>query len=146
MMDKRFLESFLRLNNISVNAPAAEVEAALTRANWPKEEIQEALLTRARDDGAALTLPKLNHGQAFRPDMELPSERLSSLLGIDVIVDPTALRLSATTHEHFAEMRRKVLSWLAAGATAILIAAAIGIAFAYFFEIWPFYTHTESII
>lgn len=145
MMDKRFLESFLRLNNISANAPAAEVEAVLTRANWPKEEIQEALLTRS-GAGATTTRSLFNHGQTFRPDMQWPSAQISSLLGIDVIVDPHALRLSATTHERFAQMAQRTLSWLATGVTAALIATGIGVALAYFFKIGPFYTHTGSSI
>lgn len=47
MTDKRFVESFLRLNNVGADAPTAEIKKVLAQAHWPPEEIEEALLVRS---------------------------------------------------------------------------------------------------
>ncbi len=144
MLDKLFFESFLRLNNVSAHASAVEIKTLLTQAHWPKEEIEEALLL-SNTNGPVSAAPLGAHEQVFRPDMDWSSSKLSSLLGIDVVIDPKTFRLTEEK-ERVANTGKKILIGLAITLVALAIAAGIGLGLLYFFKIGQFHTHTQNII
>ena len=144
MTDKRFVESFLRLNNVGADAPTAEIKKVLAQAHWPPEEIEEALLVRSGGTAAAQALAHRPHEQIFRPDMDWSSSKLSSLLGVDVIIDPKTFRMPAS--EQLKNTGKKVLFGFCVAVVAIIIAATLGVGLMYLFEIGPFYAHRVDII
>ena len=146
MIDKRFVESFLRLNNISTTASTAEIRTILTQAHWPPEQIKEALLLYTTDGTIAQALSKRQPSQMFRPDMDWSSSNLSSLLGTDVIVDPQAFHASVVQKVQFADMGKKMLIGLSIALIAVAIAASTGIGLMYFFEVGLFHKDVSSII
>lgn len=145
-MEKGFVESFLRLNGIGPHASESEVSAALAEARWPKEQIEEALLVRSGDGAAKKRLAEKRSGPAFRPDLPWSSAKISSLLGIDVILDPKTFRMSVEKEAILAHTGRKVLLGLCTAIVALAIAAGIGVTIMYFLEVGPFHTQAQDII
>ncbi len=145
MIDKQFVESFLRLNNVAATASTAEIRTVLTEANWPPEQVREALLVYNTDPAISQALAQ-KPSQTFRPDMDWSSSRLSSLLGVDVVVDPRSFRASITREVLLEDPRKKILIGLCTTVTAVAIAASICAGLMYFFEVGPFYKQGIDII
>lgn len=148
MMDTHFLESFLRLNNIGTHAPKEEVTRVLVQAHWPPEQIEEALRMHASRETptASQQLARRQQKQMFRPDMDWSSSTLSSLLGIDVIIDPASLHVGSSGGTRADTAGRKLLVGFGVTCAALVVAASIGLGLMYFFEIGPFSTHATPII
>lgn len=146
MMDKRFLESFLRLNNVAASASTEEIKGVLTQAHWTPREIEEALLVHGGDDTAAIAYAHKRHEQVFRPDMDWSSSKLSSLLGVDVVIDPKSFRMPTLVKERLKYTSKKVFVGFCIVAVSVAVAVGLGIGLMYLFEIGPFYTHTGDII
>ena len=148
MMDKRFLESFLRLNNIGNSASKEEVTRALVQAHWPPEQIEEALLLRTstHTPTASQQLAQKREKQVFRPDMDWSSSKLSLLLGTDVVVDPASLRIGFSDAAQSRMLGKKFAVGFGVTLAAMAIAASLGIGLMYFFGIGPFHTQTAPII
>ena len=147
-MDTHFLESFLRLNNLSANASTVDITAALTQAHWTPEQIEEALLVHANGGTptASQELARKQRTKVFRPDMDWTSSKLSSLLGIDVVVDPASFHPPSSSGARAKETVKKLLVGLGIAGAAVVVAAGIGIGLMYFFEVGPFYTRVADIL
>jgi ABC-type phosphate/phosphonate transport system permease subunit len=146
MIDKKFVESFLRLNGVPATARVAEIQTLLVKAGWPQEQVKEALLLYTSDATMSEALAEKKQPQAFRPDMDWSSSKISSLLGTDVILDPSSFRASLAKKMQFSDMNKKIFICLCIATIATLIAVGIGIALMYFFEVGPFYKQIGSII
>ncbi|MBI4087143.1 hypothetical protein HY416_04165 [Candidatus Kaiserbacteria bacterium] len=146
MMDKRFIDSYLRINNVDERASEATVRKTLGDARWPKEEIEEAILVRNGDEAAKARLIQKEKERTFRPDMDWSSTKLSTLLGTDVVIDPKLFQTYAHRQEQAGGGVRTILFGLSIAAIATIIAAGIGVALLYFLEMGPFYTQAQDII
>ena len=146
MIDKRFVESFLRLNNVGAHAPPTEIKTVLTQAHWLPEEIEEAILTQSTDKGAQQALAQKRHEPVFRPDMDWSSSQLSSLLGTDVIIDPKAFHTNATKEVRVAHIGKKVFVGLCVTGIALAVAVGISVTLMYFSGMGPFFTPVEGIL
>lgn len=146
MIDKRFVDSFLRLNNVAVGASAEEIRSVLTQAHWAPREIEEALWAHTYDGAGTRASEQAHHELTFRPDMPWSSSALSSLLGIDVVIDPQSFRIPATTKERLAGTGKKIFVGFCIMAVSVAVAIGLGIGLMYLFGIGPFYTHTGDII
>ena len=125
MQDQQFLKRFLRLNEISSDASDAEISEALTSAKWTDAEIKTAImLIRGKPYDLGVVAVTKKNMTLFRPDMNMSSERLSSLLGVDVIIDPTKIR-DVSTNELVlkAHVRQEFLMWCAILLLSLLLAA-----------------------
>lgn len=97
MQDQQFLKRFLKLNEVSSDSTDNEITRLLTEAKWTEGEIQTALLLiRGKPYDMGVVAVTKRNTTLFRPDMNLSSDRLSSLLGVDVVIDPTKIRNTFT--------------------------------------------------
>ncbi len=146
MLDKRFVERFLKLNHVAVDAPAAEIKSVLTKARWNTEEIETALmLVQGTDPNAQEKLRQRESERAFRPDIDWSSSKLSSLLGIDVVVDPRHIRMPAL-QEKVAHLSRKMLLGCSAIVFALVTAALLGVLLMYLLGLGPWQAPVDDII
>jgi len=97
MQDQVFLKRFLKLNEVSSESSDEEITKVLQEAKWTEDEIRTAiLLIRGKPYDMGVVAVTKKNTTLFRPDMNLSSERLSTLLGVDVVIDPTKIRNSST--------------------------------------------------
>ena len=146
MLDKGFVERFLRLNNVSASSSDEEIKTALGQAKWSEAEINTAL-TLLRDQSLGSSVVAVSKGQSsiFRPDFDWSSEELSALLGVDVVVDPNALRKSSAKL-----VRKRHMANVVAGVFVVLLAfvlaLSIGAFVAYSLGAGPFHESIEQPI
>jgi len=135
MLDKNFLQSFLRVNNASPDMSDAEVRTVLGRAGWSESEIAAAIVLLRTET------PSVQKGEAnlpFRPDMEFSSSQLSELLGVDVVIDPGRMHTQEGILQGTSFSLRHALSVMGIIFLATGLALGAGIFSAYMFEIGPF--------
>lgn len=97
MQDQQFLKRFLKLNEVSSESSDEDITKVLKEAKWTDDEIRTALLLiRGKPYDMGVVAVTKKNTTLFRPDMNLSSERLSTLLGVDVVIDPTKIRLSGS--------------------------------------------------
>lgn len=134
MLDKHFLDSFLKINNASSAMTNIEVSSVLKNAGWSQSEIDGALalLRNGASEGKEGTVP-------FRPDMDFSSSQLSHLLGVDVTLDPQTLYVPggiSAPHSH--NLMTQFFVGLLIVCISLSLAAGVGFASAHFLEIGPF--------
>jgi len=138
MLDRNFLQSFLRVNNASEAMSNEDIAKILFRAGWLQTETDEAItLLRSNTNGSMYSEKRKAVG--FRPDMDFSSAQLSVLLGVDVVIDPSKL----STHQQTPVQRARValLHFVFVASVIVLavgVALGAGIGSAYYFEIGPF--------
>jgi hypothetical protein len=133
MLDRHFLDSFLKLNHTSPTMSDEEVSAVLSKAGWSKSEIDSALILLQK--GA---VPSSSQGNVpFRPDMEFSPSQLSSLLGVDVKLDPSIMR-GASASIDGREVVVRTFFGFGIVLVSLSIAALIGLGSMHFLEIGPF--------
>jgi hypothetical protein len=145
MLDKQFLQSFLKLNNASDKMSDAEVRGVLDKAGWTQSEAEAALaLLRSNVENAESLFASKNvtlGGTHFSPGVDASSTQISSLLGVDVEIDPRRLRqqrasLASPEALHHTLMRTAIGSAIVL--LSVGIAAMVGMGFFFFLEIGPF--------
>lgn len=135
MLDKNFLQSFLRVNNGSEDMPDTEVQQVLELAGWSKSEIDAALaLLHGNGDSPRRTITESSTN--FRSDMEFSSSDLSDLLGVDVVIDPANVRTSLVAKKKAAS--RVMIVGVSIALLAFGLAMSMGFGSAYLFGIQPF--------
>ncbi len=83
MIEKRNIESFLRINGIPPTAKDEEIRSVLISARWNKNEVDTALMVLKENIKNQTTHVDTLH-KVFNSDNRLTSAEISSLLGIDV--------------------------------------------------------------
>ncbi len=134
MLDKHFLDSFLKINNASGAMTDAEVSSVLKKAGWSESEVDSALvlLRSGAAGGKEETVP-------FRPDMDFSSSQLSNLLGVDVALDPQALYVpGGISSPRSRNLMTQFFVGLLIVCISLSLAAGVGFASAHFLEIGPF--------
>lgn len=84
-INRRFIEYFLKINGVRIDAPPREIRAILERARWSSADIELALRVCTDACGQDTEVS----GRTFRPDVEWTSAELSDLLGVRVEVTPS---------------------------------------------------------
>ncbi len=143
MLDKLFLQSFLKVNNASESMSDEEVRAVLTKAAWSKSEIDAAIALLRTGSGNGSIVAQTSGGNAFNPNMEFSSKQLSSLLGVDIAIDPRNIAYhypAGVGHSPaLRDMVVRVISGLAVVTLALGLALGLGISFLYYLKIGPFH-------
>jgi len=83
-INKRFVEYFLKINGVRIDAPQKDIRAILERARWSSVDIDRALHVCAAECGMDGEVS----GRTFRPDVDWTSAELSDLLGVRVAITP----------------------------------------------------------
>ncbi len=142
MLDRHFLQSFLKVNNASPSMSDEEVRNVLTKAAWSKSEI-DAAMTLLRTGAQGSITPHSPGADVFNPNMEFSSKQLSNLLGVDVVVDPGRLQYqypagahagASTTHTVIV----RIISGFGIAILSLGLAIAVGTSFLYYLKIGPF--------
>jgi hypothetical protein len=83
MIEKRNIETFMRVNGIPATADDEEIRSVLISARWNENEVDTALMVLKEN-----TLTKQTHvdtmHKVFNTDDRLSAAEISNLLGIDV--------------------------------------------------------------
>jgi len=83
MIEKRSIETFLRVNGIPPTAKDEEIRSVLISARWNKNEVDTALLLLRENTKNQETHVDTLH-KVFNSDNRLNSAEISALLGIDI--------------------------------------------------------------
>jgi hypothetical protein len=145
MHDPQFIKRFLKLNEISADATDEQIVAVLKRAKWTDDEISTALtLVRGNPVDVGVVAVSKKNMTLFRPDMNFSSERLSSLLGVDVVIDPTKVR-DAHSRALIDKRRahRELLLWALVITLSTILATVVLWTMFYFMELGPYHTAVE---
>jgi hypothetical protein len=145
MLDKQFLQSFLKLNNASEQMSDADVRGVLSGAGWTESEAEAAIALLRSDAQNAQSLFASQSatlgGTSFRPGSdEVSSSQISSLLGVDVEIDPRRLRQHAALANPQALHHTLVRTMIGSAIVVFSmgLAAMVGMGFFFFLEIGPF--------
>jgi hypothetical protein len=141
MLDKNFLNSFLKINSASDHLTDDEVRTTLVNAGWSQAEI-DAAISLLRSGAGGIDLPQGEGAAAFRPELEFSSEQLSGFLGVDIQIDPAKLHAGGYYASVNSFPVREMIVRAALATTVIAlslcIAGALGFCFIYYLEIGPF--------
>lgn len=122
----------------------AEIKNVLAQAGWTESETEAALSllhTNAGNAESLFTPQSVKLGGNFRPDGSFSSDQISSLLGVDVELDPRRVRQRQAVLASAEGLRETLFRTAFASAIVALslgIAASIGMGFFYILEIGPF--------
>ena len=94
MIEKRSIETFLKVNGIPPTAKDEEIRSVLISARWNKNEVDTALLVLRENIVSNETHVDTLH-TVFNSDDRLNAEEISALLGIDVQLSNEDLEDSA---------------------------------------------------
>ena len=134
MLDRNVIETFLKIQGITVNSPAEQIRAVLVEAQYNENEINSAI-TILQDITCEDSTHKDGLHKIYRTDKNLKPAEITALLGIDVDVScfqDGNHREHGVSTAHF---------YLILGLTILL--AFGGIMFAmYVNETGPFYDYT----
>lgn len=83
MIEKRSIETFLRVNGIPPTAKDEEIRSVLISARWNANEVDTALMVLKENTNSQETHVDTLH-KVFNTDSRLNSAEISLLLGIDV--------------------------------------------------------------
>lgn len=91
MIEKRSIETFLKVNGIPPTAQDEEIRSVLISARWNKNEVDTALMVLKENIVSQETHIDTLH-KVFNSDNKLNAEEISALLGIDVQLSNSDLR------------------------------------------------------
>jgi len=119
MIDRRHLETVLRINGVEVTSPDEQIRSVLLSARFNEDEVETALtILRENVDTKELRVDGLH--KVFRTDESLKSSEVNYLLGIDVSFDQKISVPEATKKAHVAEFVVLCLVSLVIAAAAIV--------------------------
>jgi hypothetical protein len=140
MIDKHFIDSFLKLNNLTVDETDETLREAFTKAAWTPEETDKAL-NILRGTSEEPVVSNMRTDAAFKPAMTHSSEQLSLLLGADVKIDPMSVRTikkqKTTTSGHTSH---KFVSSIGAVVFGSLFALCVGLVLMFYTSTGVFYS------
>lgn len=140
MLDRHFVESFLRLNNLAAQLPDETIKKALRDADWSEEEAERAIKLLRNEDSQIQSVNTISRAaELLAPHKLRTSEDLSLLLGVDVIVDPRSVR-AARARDHGHQTGKSILIYTTAFLAAIAFAVLVGWLFMYYGGIGPYHT------
>lgn len=85
MVDKKHIESILKINGLGITAPDEQIRSVLLSARFNKDEVDTALMILRENTKTNATRVDGLH-KVFRTDDALQASEISQLLGIEVQV------------------------------------------------------------
>jgi CRISPR/Cas system-associated protein Csx1 len=85
MVDKKHVESILKINGLGTTAPDEQIRSVLLSARFNKDEVDAALMVLRENTKTNATRVEGLH-KVFRTDQGLQASEISQLLGIEVQV------------------------------------------------------------
>lgn len=138
MADTNFIHQLLHLNGVGPDASDDELRALFLKAGWSEQDIAKTISSFRHPERVAVEKERpLSPGQSHTGDS---SDRISSLLGIDIVVDPSMIR-DRITHQLTKERRgfyALLRLWGMLLVVATVLAFAASWAAFYFLDIGPF--------
>ena len=101
MMQKKDIETILKINGVSSSAPDEEIRSVLLSARYNNDEVDTAIMVLRENTKTHVQRVDGLH-KIFRSDEGLKPNEISSLLGINVDVETVAIEKS----------RKRELTWL----------------------------------
>lgn len=95
MLQKKDIETILKINGVLPTSPEEEIRSVLVSARYNNDDIDTALMVLRENTSTHQTRVDGLH-KIFRSDSSLKPSEISALLGIEVNVDHIALRKNAT--------------------------------------------------
>lgn len=92
MIEREQVASILRLNGIDIKAPADEIKSILLSAKWHEDDVETALTVLHKDPKDSREHAETFH-KVFNTDEKLSPETISTLLGVDIDMNPKDLEL-----------------------------------------------------
>lgn len=86
MVDKKHVESILKINGLGTTAPDEQIRSVLLSARFNKDEVDAALMVLRENTKTNTTRVDGLH-KVFRSDEGLKASEISQLLGIEVQVE-----------------------------------------------------------
>jgi hypothetical protein len=108
MIDRKHVESILKINGIAQSSPDEQIRSVLLSARFNKDEVETALMVLRENTKTNQTHVDGLH-KVFRSDQSLKASEISELLGIDVDLDETIDVPSAITARRFTLLQVMIL-------------------------------------
>jgi hypothetical protein len=138
MLDKKHLESILKINGLANSAPDEEIKSVLLSARFNDDEIQTAMMVLRENTKTNQTHVDGLH-KIFRTDQALQPSEISQLLGIDVNLETPLERLQGKRRYTLLQV---FLLWV----TSMIIAVTAVMLYMYTEEIGFFHpTNTATL-
>lgn len=138
MLDRRFIVSFLRLNNLDETSSPEAIRETLKKANWTSEETDRALILLHEPHAKEHMLHAVNDPMRA-PRAHLSSHNISYLLGIDVVIDPTIARTPRALHTKKDSFLGQLFIFVCTAVLVVGLAAGVGIAYMYIHNVGIFF-------
>jgi len=130
MLGYHFVESFLRLNGLDIKAPTDVIHRVLVKAEWSETEITRAISLIKDTDPEVYTISTIGYVTDFTKTNKVgTSEDLSMLLGVDVVVDPAAVRAIGSTTAQSEALGGRIFVISSLVITSFIIAFGIAVIF-----------------
>jgi hypothetical protein len=136
MIDKRHVESVLRINGLTKTAADEEIRSVLLSARFEKDEIETALMVLRENVKTSETRVDGLH-KVFRSDQVLQPEEISELLGVDVA-------LPTITEQKVVQRKYAFLQFLSLWTASLVIAVTTVLVYMYIHNI-GFFHPTNSV-
>ena len=137
MIDKKHVESLLKINGIEKTAPDEEIRSVLLSARFKDDEVETALMVLRENVDTKQTKVDGLH-KVFRTDQALKPSEISQLLGIDVNLSEKVV-VNSTTKEY--SLFQFVLLWL----TSIILAVTCILFYMYSHKIGVFHPQMNLV-
>ncbi len=138
MLDKRHIESILKINGLANSSPDEEIRSMLLSARFNNDEVETALMVLRENTKTNQTHVDGLH-KVFRSDQTLKPSEISQLLGIHVdIATPMERRSAARRYT----LLHVFLLW----STSIIIALTAVMLYMYYQDIGVFHPTSAAIL
>ena len=140
MIDKKHIESVLKVNGITKTAPDEQIRSVLLSARFKEDEVETAIMVLRENVDTKETKVDGLH-KVFRTDQHLKPAEISKLLGIDVDLLET---VSVVAHKkgHGFSMLQFMVLWMA----SIILAVATVMAYMYSHQMGMFHPTVEMAL
>jgi hypothetical protein len=116
MVDKKHIESILKINGLAPTAPDEQIRSVLLSARFNMDEVDAALLVLRENTKTSATRVDGLH-RVFRSDQILKAQEVSELLGIEMQITET-VEMSGIHTPRYTILHVLTL-WLISGIVAI---------------------------
>ena len=124
MLQKKDIETILKINGVSAVAPDEEIRTVLLSARYNNDEVDTAIMVLRENMKTHQTRVEGLH-KIFRSDESLKPSEISALLGIDVQIDEVATRQSRSRETNFLQSSLVVIFATIFSVAGVLVAMYI---------------------
>lgn len=138
MIDKKHIESLLKINGIEKTAPDEVIRSVLLSARFKDDEVETALMVLRENVDTKQTKVDGLH-KVFRTDQNLKPSEISELLGIDVNLTEQVI-VGATPKEY------SVLQFILLWTTSLILAVTCILFYMYSHKIGVFHPEVNLVL